>query len=61
MGKLKPNPNFQCKICSSGIQDLPIVDHKEIHMDGDGKLEMVQQFCYLGDMIGAGGGSEGVE
>ena len=27
-------------------------------MDGDGILEMVQQFCYLGDMIGAGGGSE---
>ena len=57
-GKLKPDPNFQCKICSSGIQDLPIVDHKEIDMDEDGKLEMVQQFCYLGDMIGAGGGSE---
>ena len=28
-------------------------------MDGDGILEMVQQFCYLGDMIAAGGGSKG--
>ena len=27
-------------------------------MDEDGKLEMVQKFCYLGDMIGAGAGSE---
>ena len=27
-------------------------------MGEDGKLELVQQFCYLGDMIGAGGGSE---
>ena len=43
-GKLQPDPNFQCKTCSSGIQDLPIVDHKEIDMDGDGILEMVQQF-----------------
>ena len=59
-GKRKPDPNFQCKICSSGIQDLPIVDHKkmDMDMDGDGILEMVQQFCYLGDMIGAGGGTE---
>ena len=56
-GKLKPDSNFQCKICSSRIQDLPIVDIKEIDMDEDGKLEMVQQFCYLSDMIGAGGGS----
>jgi hypothetical protein len=29
-------------------------DHKEMNMGEDGKLEIVQQFCYLGDMIGAG-------
>ena len=34
------------------------MDHKKIDMDEDGKLEMLQQFCYLGDMIGAGGESE---
>jgi hypothetical protein len=57
-GKLKPDPNFHCKSCVSGNQSLQMVDHKEIDMGEDGKLEMVEQFCYLGDMIGAGGGSE---
>jgi hypothetical protein len=46
--------------CGPQFQDLPNVNHKEIDIDGDGILEMVQQFCYLGDMIGAGGGSEEV-
>ena len=32
-GKLKPDPNLHCKSCSSGIQDLPIVNHKELDMD----------------------------
>ena len=34
------------------------MSHKQINMDEDRILEMVQQFCYLGDMFGAGGGSE---
>jgi hypothetical protein len=34
------------------------VDHKEKDMEEDGKLEIVQQFCHLGDMIGGGVGSE---
>ena len=35
------------------------MDYNEIDMDENGKLEiMVHQFCYQGDMIGAGGASE---
>ena len=57
-GRLRPDPDFQCEVCSSGVRDLPVVDHREIDVDGDGGLEMVPRFCYLGDVIGAGGGSE---
>ena len=57
-GKLKPDPKFQCKSCVSEIQNDQRDEQKEIDMGEDGKLELVQQFCYLGDMIGAGGGSE---
>ena len=32
---------------------------KEISFGTDSKLECVEKFCYLGDMIGAGGGAEG--
>ena len=32
---------------------------KEISFGPDSKLECVEKFCYLGDMIGAGGGAEG--
>ena len=31
---------------------------KEIEIGTDKKLECVEKFCYLGDMIGAGGGAE---
>ena len=31
---------------------------KEIEIEDVGKLECVNKFCYLGDMIGAGGGTE---
>jgi hypothetical protein len=27
-------------------------------MGEDGKMELVERFCYLGDMIGVGGGAE---
>ena len=57
-GRLKPDPKFQCKSCISGAQGGQLVDHREIDIGEDDSLEMVQQFCYLGDMIGAGGGSE---
>ena len=31
---------------------------KEVEVDHVGKLECVSKFCYLGDMIGSGGGAE---
>jgi hypothetical protein len=57
-GKLTPDPEFQCKNCVSGVQNDQRVEDRVMDLGEDGSLEMVQQFCYLGDMIGAGGGSE---
>ena len=34
------------------------MERKEIEIAVNEKLECVEQFCYLGDMIGAGGGAE---
>ena len=31
---------------------------KEVEVDHVGKLECVSKFCYLGDIIGSGGGAE---
>ena len=31
---------------------------KEIEIDSEGKVECVSKFCYLGDIIGSGGGAE---
>jgi hypothetical protein len=31
---------------------------KEVEVENVGKLECVSKFCYLGDMIGSGGGAE---
>ena len=33
------------------------VDYKAVELDGN-KYEVVNQFCYLGDVISAGGGAE---
>jgi hypothetical protein len=57
-GKLKTDPSFQCKSCIGKAQSGQTVTREEVDMGEDGKMELVEQFCYLGDMIGAGGGAE---
>ena len=47
--------NFKCKACLDP-QDSD-VDYKTAEFDGN-KYEVVNQFCYLGDMIGAVGGAD---
>jgi len=49
--------DFHCRKC--GDCDITSqVERKEIEIGVIEKLECVEQFCYLGNMIGAGGGAE---
>jgi hypothetical protein len=56
-GKLQDTLAFRCRNCVGGgpVQELLL---KEIGLGRSDKLECVDRFCYLGDMIGAGGGVE---
>jgi hypothetical protein len=56
-GKLQNVTGFRCKMCVAGIQTQPVM-LGEVSLGLDGKLECVDKFRYLGDMIGAGGGAE---
>ena len=55
-GSLNKAVGFVCSRCVEGTGDEE--GKKEIEIEHVGKLECVSKFCYLGDMIGAGGGAE---
>ena len=58
-GKLKEGTGYRCSVCEGRGQskgdDKVVV---ELELGESDKLECVNKFCYLGDMIGAGGGAE---
>src|SRR5271157_5206058 len=54
--KMAMEVDYQCPICVNGGK-ARTADKKELLL-GQEKLECVDKFCYLGDMIGAGGGAE---
>ena len=54
-GKLAEVKDFVCNSCSSPPLDTCEVENIVI---GNSSYEAVQQFCYLGDMLSAGGGAE---
>ena len=56
-GPLRPDPNFRCTRCLGKAQPIDGQTVKEVKVD-DEKLEAVPEFCYLGDMLSAGGGCE---
>ena len=56
-GLLTSNLNFRCANCPGTTQPVDWRLVKEM-MIGDEKLEVVPEFCYLGDMLSAGGGCE---
>jgi hypothetical protein len=59
-GKLKWDPQFKCPKCVMGTQAGGVGEEREeLVIDGGqgGVVEGVNKFCYLGDMIGAGGGA----
>jgi len=49
--------DFQCKRCVDGQLFREVVARKEIMISSHDKLECVDKFCYLGDLIGTGGGA----
>src|SRR2546426_8239128 len=60
MGDLKEGSNYRCTVCKGQTGSTEGVKGLELLLSGEGSgvLECVTKFCYLGDMIGAGGGAE---
>ena len=57
-GVLREGLQYQCPRCSGKIlNSIAPDDTTEINL-GDDKIECVQKFCYLDDMLGAEGGVE---
>jgi len=56
-GKMTAKANFQCSKCTIGDPD-DTTELKELPIGNTDKVECVDRFCYLGDMIGDGGGAE---
>ena len=54
---MRPNPDFSCARCLNTARTFDGRMIKEVEVD-DEKLEAVPEFCYLGDMLSAGGGCE---
>ena len=56
-GHLPPDSEFRCTRCLGTARAIDERQSLEVEV-GNEKLEVVPEFCYLGDMLSAGGGSE---
>ena len=56
-GPLRPDPEFRCTRCLGTARAIDGREVSEVEI-GNEKLEVVPEFCYLGDMLSAGGGCE---
>ena len=56
-GPLRPDPEFRCARCLGTARAIDEREVSEVEV-GKEKLEVVPEFCYLGDMLSAGGGCE---
>ena len=56
-GPLRPDPQFRCTRCLGTARAIDEREVSEVEV-GNEKLEVVPEFCYLGDMLSAGGGCE---
>ena len=55
--RLIPNPDYRCARCMGNARPIVGRPQREVQV-GPNKLEVVASFCYLGDMLSAGGGCE---
>ena len=55
--RLTPNPDYRCARCMANARPIDGRPQSEVQVGPD-KLEVVASFCYLGDMLSAGGGCE---
>ena len=55
--RLTPNPDYRCAQCMGNAHPIDGRPQSEVQVGPD-KLEVVAFFCYLGDMLSAGGGCE---
>ena len=53
-GPLHPDPEFRCARCLGIARAIDEREVSEVKV-GNEKLEVVPEFCYLGDMLSAGG------
>ena len=56
-GPLRPDPEFRCARCLGTARAIDEREVSEVEV-GNEKREVVPEFCYLGDMLSAGGGCE---
>ena len=56
-GRLLPESEFTCARCLGTARAIDGRQTLEVEV-GNEKLEVVPEFCYLGDMLSAGGGCE---
>ena len=56
-GRLQVGRKFQCQVCNGGAY-FQLNERQDLKLEDEGTLECVDRFCYLGDVIGAGGGVE---
>ena len=55
--RLAPIPDYKCARCMGNARSIDGRPQSEVQVGPD-KLEVVASFCYLGDMLSAGGGCE---
>jgi hypothetical protein len=57
-GRLKVGMGFHCMTCQGKVQAIEEPIRVKVVKLGEESLECVENFCYLGDMLGSGGGAE---
>ena len=55
--RLTPNPDYRCARCMGNARPIDSRPQSEVQAGPD-KLEVIASFCYLKDMLSAGGGFE---